>query len=110
MLSGAENVYPAEIEERLDEHQSISQSCVVGVKHEKLGEEVAAFLQLNRGHSRPSDSDITEWILASLGTQKIPLWIFWLGDGDVPSVFPITDSGKIKKNEMAELGNQLILS
>lgn len=81
----------------------------MGVKDEKLGEEVAAFLQLRPGHSRPSEAEIIDWALGSLGTQKTPQWIFWLGDGGVPFVFPITDSGKIKKNEMAALGNQLIL-
>lgn len=80
----------------------------MGVKDEKLGEEVAAFLQLSPGHSRPSDAAIIEWVLASLGAQKVPLWVFWLGEGGVPSLFPITDSGKIRKNEMAELGNQLV--
>lgn len=78
------------------------------MKHATLGEEVAAFLQPSPERTRPSGFEIIKWVLVSLGAQKAPTWIFWLGDGDVPPEFPITDSGKIKKNEMAELGNQLI--
>ncbi|KAE8422079.1 hypothetical protein BDV36DRAFT_280118 [Aspergillus pseudocaelatus] len=108
IIRGAENIYPAEIEEQLNKHHTISQSCVVGVKHETLGEEVAAFLQSTPGQPRPSASEIIEWLQLSLGAQKAPAWIFWLGDGDVPVVFPITDSGKIKRNEMADLGNRFV--
>ncbi|KAE8311825.1 hypothetical protein BDV41DRAFT_589384 [Aspergillus transmontanensis] len=108
IIRGAENIYPAEIEEELNKHRAISQSCVVGVKHETLGEEVAAFLQGTPGQPRPSSAEIIEWLQMSLGAQKAPAWVFWLGDGDVPVVFPITDSGKIKRNEMADLGNRLV--
>ncbi|OGM41640.1 long-chain-fatty-acid-CoA ligase [Aspergillus bombycis] len=108
IIRGAENIYPAEIEEHLNKHHAISQSCVVGVKHKTLGEEVAAFIQSTPGQPRPSGSEIIEWLQISLGAQKAPTWIFWLGDGDVPVVFPITDSGKIRRNEMADVGNKLV--
>ncbi|KAE8375580.1 hypothetical protein BDV26DRAFT_299563 [Aspergillus bertholletiae] len=104
----AENIYPAEIEEHLNKHHAISQSCVVGVKHQNLGEEVAAFLQRTPDQSRPSGSEIIEWLKMSLGAKKAPAWIFWLGDDNLPAVFLITDSGKIKRHEMADLGNRLV--
>ncbi|KNG81423.1 long-chain-fatty-acid-CoA ligase [Aspergillus nomiae NRRL 13137] len=108
IIRGAENIYPAEIEEHLNKHHAISQSCVVGVKHETLGEEVTAFIQSTPGQPRPSGSEIIEWLQKSLGAQKVPTWIFWLGDDDVPFVFPITDSGKIRRNEMTNVGNKLV--
>ena len=69
---------------------------------------MAAFLQSTPCQPRPSASEIIEWLQLSFGAQKAPAWIFWVGDGDVPVVFPITDSGKIKRNEMADLGNRLV--
>ncbi|KAI9929381.1 hypothetical protein ASPWEDRAFT_537115 [Aspergillus wentii DTO 134E9] len=108
IIRGAENIYPAEIEERLNEHPAISQSCIVGVKSERLGEEAAAFLQLAPEKSRPSDQEVIKWVQMNLAPHKAPRWIFWLGHDDVPVAFPITDSGKIKRNEVTEIGHRLI--
>ncbi|PWY93467.1 acyl-CoA synthetases /AMP-acid ligases II [Aspergillus sclerotioniger CBS 115572] len=108
IIRGAENIYPAEIEERLNEHPAISQACVVGVQHRLLGEEVAAILQPALDQPRPSRQTIIDWVQTTLGTQKAPSWIFWLGDDGNPKAFPITESGKIKRIEVADLSNQLL--
>ncbi|MGR6997025.1 class I adenylate-forming enzyme family protein [Yinghuangia aomiensis] len=44
ILRGGENVYPAEIEHRLDAHPDIAESVVVSVPHPELGEEVKAIV------------------------------------------------------------------
>src|SRR5690606_22036386 len=49
ILRGGENVYPTEIEQRLDEHPDIVESAVIGVDHEDLGQEVAAVVVLRPG-------------------------------------------------------------
>ncbi|PYI03737.1 acyl-CoA synthetases /AMP-acid ligases II [Aspergillus sclerotiicarbonarius CBS 121057] len=108
IIRGAENIYPAEIEERLNEHPAISQTCVVGVQHQDLGEEVAAILQPALDQPRPSHREIIDWVQTTLGTQKTPSWIFWLGDQGIPTSFPITESGKIKRTVVAELSNQFL--
>ncbi|KAK5948231.1 putative NRPS-like protein biosynthetic cluster [Knufia fluminis] len=45
IIRGGENIYPLEIEERLVKHSEIERAIVVGVKHKRYGEVVAAFLQ-----------------------------------------------------------------
>ena len=44
IISGGLNVYPAEIEQVLDAHPSVTESAVVGLAHPDLGEAVAAFV------------------------------------------------------------------
>lgn len=42
ILRGGENVYPVEIEQRLEEHPTVAEAAVVGVDHDVLGQEVVA--------------------------------------------------------------------
>ena len=44
ILRGSENIYPAEIENRLIAHPDVSEAAVVGVEHEELGQEVKAIV------------------------------------------------------------------
>jgi len=44
IFRGAENVYPAEIEQCLEEHPDVAEAAVVGVAHEELGQEVKAIV------------------------------------------------------------------
>jgi len=45
IISGGENVYPAQVEEVLDEHPLVADSIVVGVADERWGQIVVAFVQ-----------------------------------------------------------------
>lgn len=108
IIRGGENIYPLEIEERLVAHPSISMAVVVGLKDAHYGEVVGAFLALDEGHSRPSVEEVREWCRSKLGRHKAPTHVFWLGRDGVPSTVPLTGSGKVRKFEMAQLGNQLL--
>jgi len=108
---GGENIYPLEIEERLVEHPAISMAVVVGLKDEHYGEVVGAFLQLDANHSpakKPGLEEVREWVRRKLGKHKAPTHIFWLGEDGVPATVPLTGSGKVRKFEMAQLGNELL--
>jgi len=85
---------------------------VVGVKHQRLGEVVAAFLQRSNNHEHvPSDEAVRDWVRERLGRHKAPTHIFWLGDDPaVPATLPLTGSGKVKKYEMARLAESLVAS
>jgi acyl-CoA synthetase (AMP-forming)/AMP-acid ligase II len=48
--TGGEKVYPEEVEEVLKRHRSVQDVVVLGVPDERLGEQVAAIVQLNDGH------------------------------------------------------------
>ncbi|KAL2114908.1 hypothetical protein VTJ04DRAFT_10571 [Mycothermus thermophilus] len=111
IIRGGENIYPLEIEERLVAHPAISQAIVVGLKDKHYGEVVGAFLQLDSAHGReqrPSDEEVREWVRKALGRHKAPTHVFWLGMDGVPATVPLTGSGKVRKFEMAQLGNRIL--
>lgn len=82
---------------------------MVGLKDKRYGETVAAFLELRDGQVKPNDLEIRDWVKMSLGSHKAPTTVFWLGSHGVPADFPATGSGKVKKNELAEIGNRLVM-
>lgn len=110
---GGENIYPLEIESRLVAHPSklITRAAVVGIRHIKYGEVVAAFLlpPSSQTSGRPSDNALREWVRAVLGRHKAPAHIFWFGDEDVGMTeVPQTGSGKVKKHVLRSVGERLV--
>ncbi|KAJ4392909.1 hypothetical protein N0V85_006772 [Neurospora sp. IMI 360204] len=108
IIRGGENIYPLEIEERLVAHPAISMAVVVGLKDQHYGEVVGAFLGLENGHQPMSTEEVREWCRRKLGKHKAPTHVFYLGLDGVPSTVPLTGSGKVRKFEMAQLGNKLL--
>ena len=49
IVSGGENVYPAEVESAIFGHESISDVAVIGIPDEKWGEAVKAIVVLKEG-------------------------------------------------------------
>lgn len=105
---GGENVYPAEIEERLLEHPSISQAAVVGVRDERYGEAVAAVLSARPGSTKLTLEEVREWTQLRLGRHKAPAHILWVGEGEHIAEYPLTGNGKYRKDVLREVCNQLI--
>jgi long-chain acyl-CoA synthetase len=111
IIRGGENIYPLEIEERLMAHPSIGLAVVVGLKDAHYGEVVGAFLDVDAGHGqkqRPGLEEVRDWVRRKLGKHKAPTHVFWLGVDGVPSAVPLTGSGKVRKFEMAQLGNKML--
>ncbi|KAM0515061.1 hypothetical protein ACHAPE_006384 [Trichoderma viride] len=108
IIRGGENIYPLEIEERLMGHPSISRAIVVGLKNNHYGEVVGTFLEPGDGHNKPTDQEIRDWVRKTLGNHKAPTHVFWLGHDGVPADVPLTGSGKIRKFEMAKLGDEIL--
>ena len=109
--TGGENIYPLEIEERLAAHPSIVRAIVVGLKNKHYGEVVGAFIELASDcpkDRRPTDAELKEWCRRKLGGHKSPAHVFWLGEDGVPATVPLTGSGKVRKFEMAKLGDELL--
>lgn len=106
-IAGGENIFPAEVEERLLQHAAICEASVIGLKDEKYGEVVGCFLRATRAESRPGDEMIQEWVAATLGRHKVPKRVFWIGDRGVGEDFPKTGSGKHQKHILRALGEKL---
>lgn len=110
-LPGGENIYPPEIEERLLELPGISQAAVVGVKDDKYGEEIAAFLQATSISSttveKPSLKEIRRWVRKVLAPQKAPRYVFWVGAREAIKEYPVTGSGKVRKDILRSIAEGL---
>ncbi|MGW4125323.1 class I adenylate-forming enzyme family protein [Nocardia sp. NPDC004711] len=96
IISGGENIAPAEVESRLIEHDSVQQAAVVGLPHEKWGETVAAVLVV-RGE-RPDDlvASVKNRLSTTLAPFKTPRRWF------VADTLPVTPSGKVQKFRLRE--------
>lgn len=74
ILRAAENVYPVEIEHRLDAHPDVAESAVIGVDHDVLGQEVKAIVVVKLG-AQPTAEDLRAWAGEVLASYKVPsLW------------------------------------
>lgn len=91
-ISGAENVYPAEVENVLGLHPAILEAAVVGVADERWGEVGHAFVLCRPDHSAPESSDLQAWCRTRLAAFKIPKFVSFVDE------FPRTPAGKIQKH------------
>ena len=95
IIRGGENLFPAEIENAMLEHEAIDEVAVVGIPDEKWGEQVACFF---RSHSETPlrVSDLKEFVRDRLSPQKTPA--YWISVTD----WPLTGSGKVQKFRLQE--------
>lgn len=90
IIRGGENLFPAEIENALLEHDTVAEVAVVGLPDDKWGEIVAAFVRPVDG--APVDPQaLRAHCRAMLAPMKTP--VVWCGMDS----FPVTGSGKIQK-------------
>jgi acyl-CoA synthetase (AMP-forming)/AMP-acid ligase II len=71
ILRGSENIYPAEIENRLLAHPDVAEAAVVGVEHEELGQEVKGIV-VSRPNATFSPEDLAGWVGEALAYYKVP--------------------------------------
>lgn len=94
IISGGENVYPAEIERVLAAHPSVASVCVIGMPHPDWGQQVAAFVVPNE--STPiSAEELLTFGRAHLAGYKQPRLVVF------GTEMPLTSSGKIHRREVA---------
>lgn len=76
ILRSGENIYPVEIEHRLDAHPKVHECAVVGQDHPELGQEVKAIV-VPRAGERPSAEELEAWVAETLARYKVPsVWEF----------------------------------
>lgn len=93
IVTGGENVYPAEVEAVLEAHPSVKQVCVVGIEDAEWGQRVAALIVPTNG-TQDADSLIA-YAREKLAGYKVPRVIQFV------DVLPCTASGKIIRSEAA---------
>ncbi|MGH0029816.1 MAG: long-chain-fatty-acid--CoA ligase [Myxococcota bacterium] len=95
IVSGAENVYPAEIENVLMGHDAVADAAVIGVPSEKWGETVKAIVVPAAGADF-TDDDLIAYCRERLAHYKCPTSV------DRVEALPRNPSGKILKTELRE--------
>lgn len=95
VISGGENVYPAEVEKVLATHPDVAECAVIGVPDERWGETVKALVVPVAGAS-PDPDDVIAFTRAHLATFKCPTSV------DVVESLPRTATGKVVKAVLRE--------
>jgi acyl-CoA synthetase (AMP-forming)/AMP-acid ligase II len=67
----SENVYPSEVENRLEEHPDVVESCVAGIDDLITGQAIRAFVVLAPG-STTTEADLAAHCSAGLPPYKVP--------------------------------------
>lgn len=93
IISGGENIYPAEIENVLNGHPAVTEVGVIGIPHEKWGETPLAVIVQKPGQSARAE-DLIAYTRANLATYKCPSCIVFADS------LPRNASGKLLKHEM----------
>ncbi|MDE2134917.1 MAG: AMP-binding protein [Alphaproteobacteria bacterium] len=92
-ISGAENVYPAEVENVLIEHPHILEAAVVAIPDARWGEAGRAYV-LPRPGCRPEIGDLRRFCRERLAAYKCPKEFVIVRD------FPRTAAGKVQKHKL----------
>jgi len=95
IISGAENIYPAEVESAIFGHPSVSDVAIIGVPDERWGEAVKAVVVLKPG-AEASETDILRFARERIAAFKVPKSV------DFVDALPRNASGKVLKRTLRE--------
>jgi acyl-CoA synthetase (AMP-forming)/AMP-acid ligase II len=93
IVSGGENIYPAEVENAIFGHPDVADVAVIGVPDDKWGETVKAIVIVKPGASQNADG-IIAWARERVAGYKVPKSV------DVVTAIPRNASGKILRREL----------
>lgn len=101
IVTGGENVYPAEVEAVLAEHPAVSEVAVIGVPHDTWGEAVTAVVVPRPDVPRPAERELIEFTRARIASYKKPHRIHFAAE------LPRNPGGKVLKRALrAEFGDR----
>jgi acyl-CoA synthetase (AMP-forming)/AMP-acid ligase II len=93
IVSGGENIYPAEVENALMSNSLILDAAVVGIPDEKWGESTKAFVVL-KNESDISEEEIINYTKTKIASYKCPKSINFISE------LPRNPSGKVLRREL----------
>ncbi len=96
IVSGGENVYPAEVEAVLRQHPAVADACVVGLPDAEWGQQVAAAIQL-KPDAQAETAEIIAFCRGLLAGYKVPRRLRFVDQ------LPLTGSGKVAREAVAQL-------
>ena len=95
IVSGSENIYPAEVENAVFGHPAVADVAVIGVPDEKWGEAVKAIVVVKPGESLAVE-DLIAFARTRIAGYKVPKSV------DFVSALPRNPSGKVLRRELRE--------
>ncbi len=94
IIRGGFNVYPREVEDRLQAHPAVQDAVAVGVLDEFLGEAICACVRPVEG-AIVTGQEVKNWCRLTLADYKVPDRVRFLDE------FPLTGTGKVRRVELA---------
>ena len=95
IVSGGENVYPAEVENGIFGHPDVADVAVIGIPDEKWGEAVKAIVVAKEG-TNPTPDSIIAWARERIAGYKCPKSVDFIAE------LPRNPSGKILRKDLRE--------
>uniref|UniRef100_A0ABI8ACL9 Medium-chain acyl-CoA ligase ACSF2, mitochondrial n=1 Tax=Felis catus TaxID=9685 RepID=A0ABI8ACL9_FELCA len=95
IIRGGENIYPAELEDFFHTHPQVQEVQVVGVKDDRMGEEICACIRLKKGEKTTAE-EIKAFCKGKISHFKIPRYVVFVTN------YPLTVSGKIQKFKLRQ--------
>jgi fatty-acyl-CoA synthase len=96
IISGGENIYPAEVEQAITELEAVGSVAVIGVPDERWGEVPRAVVLLREG-AQLTEAELRAHLEGRLARYKIPKSVVFVDE------MPRTASGKIRKADLRKL-------
>lgn len=96
IISGGENIYPAEVESVLHAHPGVAEAAVIGVADEKWGE-VGQAVVVPAGTPPPSEAELLAFCAQRLARYKVPKSVIFV------AALPKTGANKIDKRLLKNL-------
>jgi fatty-acyl-CoA synthase len=96
IVSGGENVFPAEVEDLISGHPEVVEATALGVEDKEWGHRLRAFVVKAEGASIGED-DIKHYVRDHLARYKVPREVVFLDE------LPRNPTGKILKRELREM-------
>ena len=95
IVSGGENVFPAEVEELLVTHPAIVEASAIGVDDEEFGKRLRAFVVTVKG-TEVSEAEVKQFVKDNLARYKVPREVVFLDE------LPRNPTGKVMKRELPD--------
>ena len=95
IITGGLNVYPREVEEKIDALAGVVESAVVGVPDPDFGEAVTAVIVVDSGHTL-TEGDVIAMLKAQIASFKVPKRVHFVAE------LPRNAMGKVQKNKLRQ--------
>jgi fatty-acyl-CoA synthase len=95
IVSGGENVFPAEVEDLLSDQPQVQEASVIGVDDDEFGQRLRAFVVLMPGEEL-DEASVKDLVKNRLARHKVPRDVIYLDE------LPRNPTGKVLKRVLRE--------